>query len=633
MTSPEFDFHFARADMSGYEGPNNPSAEYFTGRESSEAIARELIQNSLDARREGEMVRVTFELRLVATEDIPGIISLRRAMKAAIADAKDLQGSDGLREALSVAESEAVWTLAISDFGTKGLSGGESTDDEKSPLSILTRGTGASAGQDGRGGSFGIGSAVGPMASGMATVFYRTQRAGDPNVIGTGYTRLATHRDDEGARRRAEGFYTRVGATDFEYPRNEAMFTEFPIRLEPGTDVFVLAYGDAGRDQDLQLVRRAVAANFFASIADHKLEVHGNSPSGAWTLDASTLAETLHDDETLRTETLPFFRALQDENPSKGHHPDLGDYRLHIYEDSTLKKAMGTVTMRQPLMRIDTFIHRIPRAYAAVLVCDDSKGNELLRGIEPPEHTRWNAHGPRSNGNIVKHLKDFTRDELRSRLGVDSSETARVRGLEKLLPLANQLSGDGLGPGKPADAEDVTDVESGKRVGTPTATYEVPTESQRRFPVSVRRPAITDDEGGDGVNKGKNAGGPGKERKKKGGDMGGQGSEGEGTSRIHAGSVQFRSFRPNEGEGSQIVLRTEVDAEGDLVLATLGADGREESNDLWIESAFIVDGEDHKPIETSGMTLRDITILSGVANRIQVSFNTGRAYRLAVKNG
>lgn len=633
MTSPEFGFYFEEAGRSGYEGPNNPSAEYFTGREPSEAIARELIQNSLDARREGDIVRVTFELRPVETSTIPDIEGLRRAMSWAVEDAEDLQGSSGLKEAHAIASSETVWTLAISDFGTKGLRGSESIGDEKSSLSILTRGTGASAGQDGRGGSFGIGSAVGPMASQMSTVYYRTQRSDDSDVVTAGYTRLATHHDSDGVRHRGEGFYTKLESTDFEYPRNQVLFSEFPMRREPGTDVFVVAYRDARRDPKLHLIRRAVAANFFAAIANDKLEVHGTTPTESWCLNATTLPEALQEDDALRSETLPFYRALQDETPTVGSHRDLGEYRLYVYEDTELKKAMGTLTMRQPLMKIDTFVHRIPRAYAAVLVCDDPDGNELLRGIEPPEHSRWNSHGPRSNAAIVRHLKEFTRDALRERLNVHASETARIKGLEKLLPLVSNLNSTETGNGRPADADDATDAESGRRVGQVSATYEVPTEHQKTFRASVRRPAIADPEGDSKVVKGKNSGGPGKERKNRGGDLTGQGGQGDGTSRIHAGDVEFRSFHPAEREGSVIVLRSEVDAHGDLALATLGADGREESNDLLIESAYLVDGFDRRPLAATGLTLHDVTVLAGATNHIEVKFNTSRAYRLAVKNG
>ena len=64
------------------------------------------------------------------------------------------------------AQQKSIPVLRIGDYGTKGLAGSESIDDPKSSLSALTRGAGISADDGSRGGSFGIGSAVGPFLGG-----------------------------------------------------------------------------------------------------------------------------------------------------------------------------------------------------------------------------------------------------------------------------------------------------------------------------------------------------------------------------------------------------------------------------------------------------------------------------------
>src|SRR5947208_1419663 len=73
------------------------------------------------------------------------------------------QGHDRMLAARDFANRGAVTVLRISDYGTTGLRGSESVNDSRSPLSALTRGAGISANDGARGGSFGIGSAVGPM--------------------------------------------------------------------------------------------------------------------------------------------------------------------------------------------------------------------------------------------------------------------------------------------------------------------------------------------------------------------------------------------------------------------------------------------------------------------------------------
>ena len=635
MTHGDFGFVFPPAGQSGYEGPNNPSAEFFTGREPSEAIARECIQNSLDAKRDDvEVVRVVFDLRKTSVDGMPGIDTLRVAAAAAVALAGELQGADSLQEAHRTAMQHDIWTLGISDFGTTGLLGSEKIRDEKSPLSILTRGTGASSNQGDRGGSFGIGSAVGVMASSMSTAYYRTRRTGDTSTIVAGYSKLATHLDQNGERRRGEGFLSlRDDRVDFTYLRSEVAFPDFPGRTEPGTDVLIPGYVDAESDDLLHQVRDAVATNFFAAIARGKLIVEGVTPSGSWVLDAEELPRLLSSVPRLHDQVLPYFRALQDPTPSVKDDHELGRMTLYLFEDDSMDRSLGTITMRKPLMTIDLFQHRIPASYAAVLVCSDSKGNEILRKIEPPEHTKWNEKGPRSNGPVVRRLKEFVRTELRSRLRVDSSVGAKVRGLEKFLPKVSAAGPPSVGTGRPGLNEQGKEDESARRAGTEEASYELDASQFKPFKVSVLRPALASPDGAQPVAKGKDSGGLGSARGKRGGALPGTGAEGDGTSRIHASDLSFRSFSPAHTAINVLVLHPKVNATGDLPLITLGVDGRSEDNDLVIEEAVLLDGKDRRRLQADGMVLKDLALIAGHRNTIHVRFNTARSYRLGVKHG
>ena len=115
--------------------------------------------------------------------------------------------------------------------------------------------------------------------------------------------------------------------------------------------------------------------------------------------------------------------------------------------------------------------------------------------------------------------------------------------------------------------------------------------------------------------------------------MPGTGLEGEGTSRIHAGDVSFRSFSPANSAINVLVLHPRVDAQGDLPLVALGAEGRAEDNDLNIVEAFLLDGNDRRKLTVDGLVIKDLALIAGARNTIQIRFNTGRAYRLGVKHG
>ncbi|WP_353508754.1 hypothetical protein [Intrasporangium sp.] len=629
----DYSFKFPAAGLSGYEGPNDSGEEHFTGRALSESVARECIQNSLDAgATDQDPVRVSFELRRVSTKEIPGIDGLREAMKAALLEAEGLQGQGRLQTALDAANASHLWVLRIADYGTRGLAGSERRRDQKSPLSILTRGHGASSSHGGRGGSFGIGSSVGPMAAEASTVFYRTIRRDDDHVVVAGVSRLASHYDADGEMRRREGYLTLSARDDdFEYPRDVPLLTNFAPRAEPGTDIFVLGYRDAARDPDLTMVRDAAVANFLVAIDRGHLVVEGSTPAGDWTLDASNIYSTLTSSESLSAAVLPFYRALKDETPVVKSFDGLGEVSLHIYEDDTLERSLGTWTMRKPLMKIDTFTHRIPCSYAAILICADQAINERLREIEPPEHNRWNEQGPRSDRALVQKLKGFVREELRARLHMSTSNATKISGLERFLPAVAGLSAAGVSHGRPTGG-DPTSEESSSRVGRAVATYKVDPTSQRPFKVSVRQPAISSSDGQAGI-KGKDVGGNGTARKSRGGDLDGSAEHGDGTSRLPAGSIKLRSFTPAEASHSVLILTPNVSAEGDLTLAPLGRTGSEEEHELRITRAHLIDGLELRPLEFADMTLKNLAVVEGVPNRIEVEFNTHRKYRLGVKHG
>lgn len=628
----EYSFKFPLAGLSGYEGPNDSGEEHFTGRALSESVARECIQNSLDAAAsDDEPVRVSFELKRVPTDTVPDVEGLRGAIQAALAEAQGLQGQDRLETALDAMNGHDLWVLKISDYGTKGLAGSERRRDQKSPLSILTRGHGASSSQGGRGGSFGIGSSVGPMAAEASTVFYRTMRPTDSHVVVAGVSRLASHYDTQGEMRRREGYLTLSEKDDdFLYPRDVSLFPQFAARTTPGTDIFVLGYRDAAQDVDLTMLRDATAANFLVALDRGRLIVEGSSPAGSWTLNGNNLYSTLTSSESLAGTVLPFYRALKDENPVTRDFDALGRVSLHIYEDDTLSRSLGTWTMRKPLMKIDTFTHRIPTPYAAVLICADDPINARLREIEPPEHNKWNEQGPRSDRSLVQKLKSFVREELRARLNMTTAGAVKVAGLERFLPAVAGLGGQDVSRGRPAHGN-ATEDESASRVGRATATYEVDPSSQRPFKVSVRQPAIASPDGRPGT-KGMDAGGPGSERASQGGDIAGSAVPGNGTSRLPAGSVSLRSFTPADASHSVLILTPTVTAEGDLTLAPLGRTGAEEEHELRITRADLIDGSERRSLRFTDMTLKDLAIMQGVPNRIEVEFNTHRKYRLGVKH-
>lgn len=629
----EYGFYFERAGLAGYQGPNDPSEEHFTGKDIEESLTREMIQNSMDAKADGTgPVRVVFELSEVNTDAIPGIFGLRNAMAAAVEASKDLQGHEHVVAAYESACSTRVPVLRIQDYGTVGLTGSESRNDPPNPLSMLTRGTGASSNEKSRGGSFGIGSSVGPLASKMRTVAYSSKRRDDQDVIFASVSRLCSHRDGQGTLRLGTGYYTYLDdLSDFRYRRNPDPIDGFGSRTEAGTDIYVYDYRAAGRTGLLD-VKRAAAENFMVAIHRRRLVVEGRTPTGDWRLDSDTILDIIESDEILKTKLLPFYRALTETKAIAGSLRHTGEVQLYIHVDDTLEKKLGTQVMRQPLMMITTLQHTFHVPYAAVFICENDEGNQTLRDIEPPTHNNWNDKGPRSNDAAVKEIKTFIRNKLLEVVPQKLGKTTTIRGLARFLPLDLGQSGEddtatGTSPSDRAGAE----TESARRLGRPEKISALDWQVQGRYSVAVSRQGRADQQ----------ADAPGHRGSRSGTTLSGDeerqnketpAAEGDGRARISSRHIGFRSFAEPEDGYATIVLTPFQDAEGDLELTALGSAGSD------VYEAPISSVQRRTPdglidLEVRGATVLNLTLTEGKRVSLRVKFRHGGRYRLGVRNG
>lgn len=452
MLATDFGYYFEEVGRGVNEGAQDPRAEHFSGADVEDAVVREVIQNSLDARRSGvRAVEIEFDLDQIPLDALPGIDGLRRAAANSLrAVGSETEGSKRIRAINERLAAPSISVLSISDYGTTGLEGAE--NDKEGGLSALTRSSGVSSSGGGRGGSFGIGAAVGVMASGIGTVGYLTRRAESSETIYASWAQLTGHVDDEGRPRRARGIFTRADVADeLSYPRfGEEGFGPFEPRGELGTSVLIFDYLNADADRRLTAIRRAVVRNFLVAILEGDLVVSGRGVGGEWRLDQSTLDSVLQEDSELQEKIAPFRRAMELE-PITRILPRIGEVELRIHElepgpDGSLPRTLSTMLMRRPRMLIDIMKHRgLPKPYAAVFICRNDEGNELLRGLEGPSHDGWKSRGVRGDSALVDIVRSYIKEELRDALGFRASGSLDVANLAKMLPkLERQESVDGL---------------------------------------------------------------------------------------------------------------------------------------------------------------------------------------------
>lgn len=245
--------------------------EFFKMQDLADALVREAVQNSLDARRTRLRmpVRVRFKL---ATGD--------QALSAE--GARQYFGA--LREHLEAAsirsvlpeENEDVPYLLVEDFGTRGLTGDPAIDPEledagtaKNDFFYFWRNVGRSNKGEVDRGRWGLGKAVFPVASRIRTIFGLTRRADDSRALLLGQSVLKTHIIN-GERIYPYGFFARYDKRKMPLPIEDAILLErfnddFSLRrTEPGLSVVIPYF----REEELSFERiiRSAAAQYFYPI-------------------------------------------------------------------------------------------------------------------------------------------------------------------------------------------------------------------------------------------------------------------------------------------------------------------------------------------------------------------------------
>lgn len=626
MTTPTFDFYFEYAGRSGAQGPISPAEQFFEGSIAEVSLAREIGQNSLDAAAGPGPVRLTFQLADMPTAAIPGITTLRSHLAFVAEQTRGSEGNEQMVAALAASMKETVPVLRISDYGTTGLRGSESKEFNNSPLSALTRGAGISANDGSRGGSFGIGSAVGPMSSVLRTVLYTSLPIDSPDVVFAGYSRLASHRDAAGEGRQAEGFYTDVSREDdFSYLRTPSPIGPFPPRNEPGTDILVLGYRKAAEDPTLDNIRRAFLSHFLVAIDRGRLEIEGIAGGQTWRLSKDSLSDQVKGNPEVHA----FYRALQDTAPIMRESTRFGSMTLYINVDDSLERSLHTMTVRKPLMKIDLFKHSsIPARYAAILECSDDKGNQLLRALEAPQHDWWDG-GRAPGGNLaLKELKLFVREGLRSRVKDQLGDTVEIKGLSRYLPSSDlKITKDSYGH-VPAAGEDTADEAATVR-GRPSDPVTKTVTARKTVPVAVR--TSTGADGDDTTEKGKDRGGDAK-RKPSVSGLPGTGGNGDGHARINKGEVRFRSWSDHDTRSLNIALTSARDLLGDLELVAIGAGGAaEEDYILPITGIDLLKGTEITSVAWKNNVLTDLSLAAGETTRLLLRLDRPARYRLDIK--
>ncbi len=414
----------------GNQSGNNIAAiTMFKGSGIMDGLAREVCQNSLDARDKDlpydQPVKVKFELVNIEKKHFSLFDGYEHALGSSISYWKKSPLStpkimEFLQNVKKTLEDEQIPVLVMSDYNTIGLNGVNAGVNEKSFWDLLVNTEGISIKQDDNSaGSFGIGKNAPFAYSALNLVFYNTL-AKDGGRAFEGVTRLlTTQKEYKGTMRSTQPIGKYLYLED-EYtgrpilPEDNCDIANLDIfnRTEIGTDVAVFGFKKGDYPDWEKLTAVAVIKNFILAIMDGKLEVTIKSPTIEYEIRKDNVETLLlndfADDDQLKY-TRQAFETIYKGQLVTTQIADNGDLSIYVkYEDAY---SASLSRFRSTGMLINTTVNVLPH-FSIVIVVNDVGEMDLsktLREAEPPQHTEWKAKNITDNRELRKKAARYIR--------------------------------------------------------------------------------------------------------------------------------------------------------------------------------------------------------------------------------
>jgi hypothetical protein len=235
----------------------------------NEALVREAIQNSLDARPDNRGGKATVKFTFRTVQNLSDLMEYHQGLHPHLT-------ACGLE--IPALGSSEPHILLVEDYGTVGLTGPLNEDDE-GHFSLFWRNIGSSSKGENKGGRWGLGKTVFPNSSKISAYFGITKREGDRGPVLMGQVALKKHK--VGAKTYLpHAFFCASKPEELEIPISDPKAVE---RFEKtfGTDrggktgfsAAVLFPHETIKSRQLLL---AVVEHFFFPILEEKLIVHVN---------------------------------------------------------------------------------------------------------------------------------------------------------------------------------------------------------------------------------------------------------------------------------------------------------------------------------------------------------------------
>lgn len=446
MMTREKCWRFVSNLNAGDDGLNDAGIETFSA-EATPAMVREVIQNAIDARKNGidNPVIVEFDdFEIDKEKYLSSDEYIEILHKCIDSNANDTNVVSFFKQALSIMEKH-IKVLRISDYNTTGLAGAE-TGTRGTIWHGLIKSKGSSNKNITSGGSFGIGKSAPYACSNLRTVIYSSKVQDVYSYIGV--ARLVSFENNHGETTIGTGYYTEdigLKANMEKYSLNGYE------RNEDGTDIYILGFDQEG---DLvTTIKEAVLYNFFVSIWKGLLVVKYKDLE----ISKANLGQYIQELDSAKFYELQNYYRLLIAKPAKdndsiveiilnskefGEKYGIGDGEctlLLMHEDNLNRKILMT---RQPGMTLfqQPKIHG-SISFTGILLITGDNMNKLFKNMEMPAHDAWEPKRCKVDTkkyiDAYSDLRRYLRNKVSEYFGSTEADVIPAYGMEDFFPEVN----------------------------------------------------------------------------------------------------------------------------------------------------------------------------------------------------
>ena len=383
-------------------------------------LIREVLQNSLDARKDKKKVKVVVSAEMMNTCDIPGRDSLKQKIiewfnQVNKVDSSDNKEKNFVKYAKNFISNEKLCYLRISDYNTTGMRGSANYNDESTPFFAFAKGSGINNKGPLAAGSKGLGKnsifAESRLHSIIISSYADTEEKGtlgiakfpsinsaDDYTQGTGYC----VEDDDVAKQYNKAFNELTYFSD-SYRREEGDY---------GSDIYALGF-DKNDEWDKKMANEAILSFMPAFLYDY-LELEINSGDIIKSINKDSIARLVDNDDIVYEKNSnryikALYEVLTSDKTLVFKYPDLDenpgfDMTLYVLKNPE-NFANKLFCYRDPIkMLIKTRNQQSNFNYTAILIVEGDEICKRLKSVEDVKHTNWSKAAYAESG--------YTKEEI-----------------------------------------------------------------------------------------------------------------------------------------------------------------------------------------------------------------------------